>query len=74
MDMRGSNGERDADLRALYPHLDDAHLEEAEENIRLYLELVLRIYERIRVDPEAYARFKSLTASPRPPKIKSTGS
>ena len=52
-------------LRELYPHLTEEQLEEAEENIEGYLEVVLRMYERIRNDPVAYAEFKALTASRR---------
>ena len=47
----------------LYPDLDDEQLKEAEENLERYLEVVQRIYNRIRSDPEAYARLQSLTAS-----------
>ena len=50
-------------IRDLYPNLDDEQLKEAEENLELYLKVVLRIYNRIRSDPEAYARLQSLTAS-----------
>ena len=49
-------------VRDLYPHLNDEQLKEAEENLERYLELALRIYDRIRQDPDAYARFKTLTA------------
>lgn len=50
-------------LRELYPDLSEQELEEAEENLERYIELVLRIHERIRLDPKAYAEFKALTAS-----------
>jgi len=51
----------------LYPRLNKDHLKEAEENLDRYLELVLRIFERVEDDPVAYRQFKSLTASkPRP--------
>jgi len=49
-------------LRNLYPNLTDKQLLEAEENLRGYLEVVLRIYERIRKDPETHARFRKLVA------------
>jgi hypothetical protein len=52
-------------IRDLYPDLDDEQLKQAEDNLVRYLEVVLRIYNRIRSDPEAYAQFKSLTASRR---------
>lgn len=50
-------------IRDLYPHLSEEELKEAEENLERYLELSLRMYERIRSDPKAYAQFKALTAS-----------
>ncbi len=54
-------------IRALYPRLSEEELREAEENLDRYLELALRIYERVRGDPQAYARFRALTASRREP-------
>lgn len=33
-------------IKDLYPHLNDAELLEAEDNLKKYLELVLRIFER----------------------------
>jgi hypothetical protein len=47
----------------LYPHLTEEQLQEAEENLQRYLELAVRIYERIRTDPKAYSQFRSLTDS-----------
>lgn len=49
-------------LKALYPKLSEHELEQAEENIRSYLDLALRIYKRIRSDPASYRRFLKLTA------------
>lgn len=57
-------------IRDLYPHLSDGELKEADENLGRYIELTLRIYERIRNDPKAYARFKALTASELHPTMK----
>ena len=54
---------QDITIRDLYPHLNEEQLKEAEENLERYLELVLRIYERIQKDPQAYSVFKTLTAS-----------
>ena len=54
--------DRDLSIRDLYPRLNDKDLKEAEENLKQYVELELRVYERILADPEAYARFKALTA------------
>ena len=56
--------ETEITISNLYPHLNDEQLKEAEENLHRYLELTLRIYDRIRQDPEKYARFKTLTGSP----------
>ena len=50
-------------IRDLYPHLNEEQLKEVEERLERYLEVVLRIYERIEKDPKAYAAFKALTAS-----------
>ena len=55
--------DREITIRDLYPHLADEELQVAEENLERYLELELRVYERILGDPEAYAHFKALTAS-----------
>ncbi|TMA04616.1 MAG: hypothetical protein E6J89_19890 [Deltaproteobacteria bacterium] len=52
-------------IRELYPGLSDEQLKEAKENLERYLELALRIYDRIRSDPEAYSQFRALTASGR---------
>jgi len=50
-------------IRDLYPHLSEEELKEADENFRAYIDLTLRIYERICADPAAYARFRALTDS-----------
>lgn len=50
-------------LPDLFPHLDEEQLKEAEENLDRYLKLALRIYERIRTDPDAYTWFEALTGS-----------
>jgi hypothetical protein len=50
-------------LKELYPTLTDNQLKEAEENLDGYLEIVWRIYQRVSSDPEAYEKFKALTAS-----------
>jgi len=57
-------------IRDLYPHLNEEQLKEAEENLERYLELSIRIYERIRNDPQAYAAFRALTASRQNPMMK----
>lgn len=50
-------------FRKLYPHLTDEELIEAQNNFDDYLEVVWRIYERIRNDPAEYKKFKELSAS-----------
>jgi len=40
-------------IRALYPNLTPEQAEEAEENIRRYLSVILRIYERLHYRQEA---------------------
>lgn len=40
-------------IRDLYPHLSPEEQKEAEENLERYLELVLRIYNRINDSREA---------------------
>ena len=55
--------DRDLTIRDLYHELSDEELQETEEHLTRYVELTLRVYERIRQDPEAYARFRAdLTA------------
>lgn len=50
-------------IRDLYPTLTDEQLLEAEKNLDQYLILMLRIYERIRDDPQEWARYKALKSS-----------
>jgi hypothetical protein len=61
-------------LRDLYADLDAAQLKETEENLERYLELALRIYERILSDPSAYSEFKALTSAQRAGSIDAKGS
>lgn len=58
-----SNLQKGRTLRQLYPHLSDSQAKEADENLRQYVALALRVFERIELDPEAWARFEALTAS-----------
>lgn len=48
-------------IRDLYPNLSVEELALAEDNLEQYLLLMLRIYERVKADPESYARFRALT-------------
>lgn len=56
-------------VAGLYPHLTTEQAQEADANLERYLELALRIYERICGDPEAYAQFRNLTESNRAPRM-----
>lgn len=62
MSKYSSKGMSSPSIKTLYPHLGDAQCQEAEENIEQYLQLALCIYERIRQEPELYAKFRHLTA------------
>lgn len=70
MDKKKFTNKRAPTIGELYPNLNEQQLKEAEENLRDYLEITLRVYEHIRKNPEVYAEFKSLTASIRNPKIR----
>jgi hypothetical protein len=61
--MRNPGTDREPRISDLYPELDGNELRRAEDNLDEYIKLILRIYERIRLDPEAHSRFKALTAS-----------
>lgn len=61
--MAKGNRGPSAQLREQYPGLTDETLEQLDETWDRYIGLVLRIHERVRQDPDAYARFKTLTAS-----------
>ena len=39
-------------LKKLYPELDDRQLKEIEETLEQYIEVVLRIYNRLRLEKE----------------------
>ena len=47
--------------RDLYPSLTEEELKEAAENWAQYLDLALRMYERIRNNAAEYERFRALT-------------
>ena len=46
-------------MKQLYPELPDGELKVAEENLEQYLAVVIRIYQRISLDPEALASLRS---------------
>lgn len=50
----------DPQLRKLYPALSDDDLQDLEYRLSRYLEVVLRIYKRLRADPERYEEFRQL--------------
>ena len=51
---------RDA-LQECFPDLSTEELYEAEENFRQYVALTVRMYARMRGDPEATKQFHALT-------------
>lgn len=55
----------DSNLAKKYPTLSPDELEQASENLREYVALALRVFERLELDPEASAQFEALTASRR---------
>jgi hypothetical protein len=57
------NLEQARTLRQRYPHFSDSQLEETNENLRQYVALALRVFERLELDAEAWARFEALTVS-----------
>jgi hypothetical protein len=59
-------------IHDLYPQLNSQQAAEAEENLTQYIQLALQIYERIREDPELYAKFRHLTASKAHPSMHDT--
>ena len=69
MNSNSPNPQEGRTLRQLYPNLSDSQAKEADENLRQYVALALRVFERIELDPEAWARFEALTASLYGPRI-----
>jgi hypothetical protein len=61
-EMIGDNQNR-ASLRRLYPDLNDEELDRVGDSWDRYISIMLRIYDRIRGDPEELARLRALTAS-----------
>ncbi|MES2216392.1 MAG: hypothetical protein V4481_03785 [Patescibacteria group bacterium] len=46
--------------RDLYPHLSEEELAEADENLDRYIELVLRIYERLEAEGQLPLKMESM--------------
>ena len=68
---KNANIDPDPEFRKLYPHLSDKDLIAAQKNFDDYLDVVWRIYQRIKNDPTEYAKFKTLmetskTGTPEP--------
>lgn len=61
MTTKKGDGDSTMAFRDLYPNLADAQLGEAEENFARYLDLVLRIYERVRSEAKADDHSRALT-------------
>ena len=66
MKTKSQDDKPEIKIADLYPTLNPAQLQEAEENLERYLELALRIYERVRNDPKSYQQFKLLTGRSTP--------
>lgn len=47
-------------LRDLYPDLTETEIEEVEENLEKYLDLLIRIYEQVTDDPALAALLNDL--------------
>jgi len=48
--MQDKQQEESITIKDLYPHLNEAQLKETEENFQRYLEIAVRIFERISSD------------------------
>jgi hypothetical protein len=57
-------------FRKLYPTLNEEQLREAQENLDRFLEVVLRVCQRIQSDPDARKQFEALTSSDDPSSIR----
>jgi hypothetical protein len=54
MDIKGLGSSQIPTIAELYPHLTPEEQKEAEENVMRYLEVVLRIYNRISLEREGF--------------------
>lgn len=61
-------------VKELYPNLNEEELEEAEDTLDRYIDLAVRMYKRIKADPEAHAEFIALTDERRASRMKTTPS
>lgn len=53
----------DLTFEDLYPELTGSELREAQYNLERYLEVMLKIYQQLELDPEAHERFRRLKAA-----------
>ncbi len=60
--MEKADPEKEPIFRELSPEIPEDRLEEAEEKFNQYIDLIVRMFERIRKDSEQYVRFKRLLA------------
>ena len=60
-------------LADLYPSLSARELDEAKDNLCQYVTLVMRVLQRLELDPDANARFQALTVSRKEHRIKNKG-
>lgn len=67
--IQQGNNESAPDFGAVYPHRNAEELGEIAQRIRDYVAVAVSIYEYLATDPQAYARFKALTASERRTRI-----
>lgn len=61
MAKKAQKKEDEISIESLYPGFSKSELEEIEDTWDRYVSLMLRIYERLESDPEAYAQFRTLT-------------
>jgi hypothetical protein len=55
-----------ATIKSLFPNLTEQEAKAAEEHFRAYLEIVVRIYNRVRQNPELHAELRKALRSERP--------
>ena len=44
------------DIRKLYPHMTDAELRVARDNLRRYVAVIVRIYDRLKAEGKSWPR------------------
>jgi hypothetical protein len=73
MTTHSSDDEKPATIRDVFPDFTEEQLHEAEAKLMEYVEFTVRMYDRIRSDPELYAQFKLLTAERRRLRMEADG-